>query len=54
MEAGVSLKGFDIISCERANYNSLIFKDLSCCLRALKDLPGIKNRSLMKRTHVDC
>jgi len=26
MEAGVSLKGFYIISCERANYNSLIVK----------------------------
>ena len=29
MEAGVSLKGFNIISCERANYNSLIVKDLT-------------------------
>ena len=26
MEDGVSLKGFYIISCERANYNSLVIK----------------------------
>jgi len=29
MEDGVSLKGFYIISCERANYNSLVIKDLT-------------------------
>ena len=31
MEDGVSLKGFYIISCERANYISLVIKDHTWC-----------------------